>query len=181
MSNRQPLPLIIGIILAFHLSGCNDQSSPKSLMQSLEDIRNRPSGQIESLPERPSFPVVRYTGSDLRSPFRLEEESGDTGQRHLSEQFKPDTSRVKGALEHHPLETLTLVGTIQFADAQYPTALIDDGQGKVHQVKKGAYLGQDFGRVAEITADTVYIEETVQDEQGGWITRSKQLNLAKNN
>jgi len=160
------------------LTGCSDQGSHNDLMRTLVDIRNRPSGRIEPLPERPEYQAALYTGTDQRSPFHLYEQQNTTSERYLSDQFRPDTQRTKGALEQLPLESLSLVGTLQFADAKSPTALIDDGQGKIHKVTKGQYLGQDFGRVAEISEDTVFIEETVQDEQGGWIKRPRQLKLA---
>ncbi len=159
------------------LSGCSDQDN-NDLMQTLVDIRNRPSGRIEPLPSRPEYQAVLYTGTDQRSPFHLYEQQNTTSERYLSDQFRPDTQRIKGELEQLPLESLSLVGTLQFADEKTPTALIDDGQGKIHKVTKGQYLGQDFGRVAEISEDTVFIEETVQDEQGGWVKRPRQLKLA---
>ncbi len=172
--------LILSLGSALLLTGCNDQESEAKLLQSLSDIRNRPSGRIEPLPERPDFEAVRYTGSDQRSPFRLHEQESAAAQRFDSDQFQPDMSRTKSALEKQPLDSLTLVGTLQFAGDSSPSALIDDGKGQIHKVTTGQYLGQDFGRVAEISEDTVFIEETVQDEQGGWIKRPRQLKLAKN-
>lgn len=159
------------------ISSCSDQQNLSSLMQNLQEIRNRPSGKIPPLPEQPVYEAAHYTEADKRSPFRLREEL-ELIRPYSSNQFRPDTQRTKEALEHFPLENLTFVGTLQFSDEKYPTALIDDGQGTVHKVIKGQYLGQDFGRVAEISKDTLLVEETVQDEQGGWIKRPRQLKLA---
>lgn len=171
--NKRPAILLISLLLA----ACSGQDR-QALQQTLNETRNRPSGTIESLPEQHSRTRIRYTGSSQRSPFRLQIHN-ETAQPSGT-QFAPDTDRQKTELEQYPLETLTLVGTLQFAGAPAPTALIDDGQGEIHQVKPGDYLGQDFGKVTAISEDTVFIEETVQDEQGGWVTRPRELTLAVN-
>ncbi len=178
MNRKRTLNAVIVLFIISALYGCGDRNSQYNLMQSLQEIRNRPSGTIEPLPERPEYQPVLYTGTDQRSPFHLYEKQEPAPGRYRSDQIQPDTKRIRGELEQMPLESLTLVGTLQFADEKYPSALIDDSRGTIHKVTKGQYLGQDFGRVVEISEDTVLIEETVQDEQGGWIKRPRQLTMA---
>jgi len=164
------------VCITLSLGACSNDKQNSKLQQQLADIRSRPSGQVEPLPERALVEAPLYTGNTLRNPFSLH---GDTAVAVRStQQNRPDDNRVKSPLEQQPLETLSLVGTLKFADEKSATALIDDGQGKIHKVTVGQYLGQDFGKVAEIKEDTVFIEETVQDELGGWIKRPRQLKLA---
>lgn len=178
MNKRLILCFTVLLSATVALTGCGNRDNQQKLMQSLQDIRNRPSGQVDPLPERPEYQPVFYSGTDQRSPFHLYEKQESSSGRYMPDQFRPDTKRVKGDLEQIPLESLTLVGTLQFADEKYPSALIDDSRGRIHKVTKGQYLGQDFGRVVDISEDTVLIEETVQDEQGGWIKRPRQLTMA---
>lgn len=171
-------PLLLLILFGLLLGGCSDQKAQQQLQQTLQDIRNRPSGRIEPLPERIESPAVQYMGSSARSPFSLYDEQAQSTTITRDERFKPDQNRPRSTLEQQPLESLSLVGTLRFTDQSKFTALVDDGHGVIHKVTIGHYLGQDFGRVAEITEDTIFIEETVQDEQGGWIKRPRQLKLA---
>lgn len=174
---NKPLTGLLAI-LWLTVAGCTEQSNQQQLQQTLETLSNRPSGRIEPLPESVAPPHVSYTGGDQRSPFRLHAPTSAGEARQASDLFRPKTDRERGPLEQIPLESLTLVGTLRFADAPAPTALLDDGQGEIHKVNTGDYIGQDFGRVVRITADTVFIEETIQDEQGGWVKRPRQLKLA---
>jgi len=164
-----------------------------SLEKRLADIRLRPSGHIESLPERPRQYKQTYTSKHLRDPFSFDQEvlapppivltkpstshEKPAPNTHPSQHKQPDSRREKTPLENLPLETLILVGTLQYFDEASPTALIDSGQGDIKTITVGQYLGQNFGRVTKIQSDTVFIEESVQDEQGVWIKRPKQLKL----
>jgi type IV pilus assembly protein PilP len=168
-----------------------------SLEKRLADIRLRPSGQIESLPERLRQDRQTYTSKHLRDPFSFDPEvlappsiakhpeptkpsishEKPASNKHPRQHKQSDNSREKTSLENQPLETLILVGTLQYFDEASPTALIDSGQGDIKTVIVGQYLGQNFGRVTKIQSDTVFIEESVQDEQGVWIKRPKQLKL----
>lgn len=166
---------LIALVLMALLSACTDPGL-QQLDRQLSDTRNRPKGNIEDLPQPEPPQSISYTGSHLRSPFQLHDnQSSDTGTP-LSLTM-PDTTRRKTELEQYPLNELSLVGTLRLQQARHYTALIDDGRGEVHRVKPGDYLGQDFGRVAGITEDSLLLEETVQDELGGWIKRTRKLTL----
>jgi type IV pilus assembly protein PilP len=172
--------LLISLLIG-QLQGCSNDNPMDALKEKLKQIKSRPSGQIEPLPSITPYSSVNYTGSSLRSPFQLNaEELSSSPVSQPSNANLPNLKRTKTDLEQMALENLTMVGSIQFFDEKQPSALIDDGRGKVHKVTIGDYLGQDFGKVADIKEDSVFIEETVQDELGNWIKRPRQLKLSVN-
>jgi type IV pilus assembly protein PilP len=54
-------------------------------------------------------------------------------------------------------------------------ALVDDGDGKVHRVKAGNYIGRNFGLITLINRREIEVMETVPDGKGGWINRPRTL------
>jgi type IV pilus assembly protein PilP len=47
----------------------------------------------------------------------------------------------------------------------------------LHQVHVGNYIGQNFGRVLQISESEVAIREVVQDAAGDWVQRDTALRL----
>jgi len=86
--------------------------------------------------------------------------------------------REKQPLEFYSLKDLRLVGFIQ--QGRNTHALIHvKGQQRlgIQSVRLGAYLGQNFGRVSQITHNAVLLQELHQDELGRWIAREASLQL----
>ncbi len=86
--------------------------------------------------------------------------------------------REKQPLEFYSLKDLRLVGFIQ--QGRNTHALIHvKGQQRlgIQSVPLGAYLGQNFGRVSQITHNAVLLQELHQDELGRWIAREASLQL----
>lgn len=86
--------------------------------------------------------------------------------------------REKQPLEFYSLKDLRLVGFIQ--QGRNTHALIHvKGQQRlgIQSVRLGAYLGQNFGRVSQITHNAVLLQELHQDELGRWMAREASLQL----
>ncbi|MFG1491596.1 pilus assembly protein PilP, partial [Oceanospirillum sp. HFRX-1_2] len=84
MNRKRTLNAVIVLFVISALYGCGDRNSQHNLMQSLQEIRNRPSGKIEPLPKRPEYQPVLYTGTDQRSPFHLYEKQESAPGRYRS-------------------------------------------------------------------------------------------------
>ena len=52
-----------------------------------------------------------------------------------------------------------------------------DGDGTVHRVTIGSYMGRNYGKVTRIAEDRVEVREIVGDGQGGWDERPASLAL----
>jgi len=56
-------------------------------------------------------------------------------------------------------------------------ALIKTPDSNLFRVKKGNYLGQNFGLITEINEGAVKLKEIVQDSAGDWTERVSTLQL----
>ena len=96
------------------LSGCS--AGVDDLRQFVADIRAKPPGRIEPIPEFQLYQNFEYTSQDLRDPFKLLDfrrpELDQEDLAALSSGLRPDIDRVKEVLEDFPLDTLRLKGTI---------------------------------------------------------------------
>ena len=92
---------------------------------------------------------------------------------------QPDLNRVKQFLEQFPIATLAMVGTLAQGDRLY--ALVRDGEGGVHRVQLGDYMGTDYGRIQKIAESELELIEIVPDGTGGWVERARTVALGETN
>jgi type IV pilus assembly protein PilP len=160
--------------LAMSLGACASRDM-SDLREFVDDVKKRPGGRIEPLPEVKSYASFEYTAGGLRSPFtpdtelapeRVVQQSGPT----------PNRNRNKEYLEAFPLDTLRMVGTLEIQGRLY--ALIRDADGLVHQVLPGNYLGEYDGRVSSVTGSEIALTEIVPNGIGGYIERQATIALA---
>lgn len=86
----------------------------------------------------------------------------------------PDLSRRREPLEAYPLDTITMVGTLQRPNLRFALLRADN---VVYQAKVGNFVGQNFGIITRIDESGVAIKETVQDAAGEWVERASTLQL----
>lgn len=130
-------------------------------------------GSVKPLPEIKPFPVVAYSSSALIEPFkvsRIEPERKASGGGAL----RPDPDRRREPLEAYPLESLRMVGVLMQGNVAH--ALIQADRS-LHQVKRGNYLGQDYGVVTSVDESGVTLRELVEDMNGDWVERTTTLQL----
>jgi type IV pilus assembly protein PilP len=56
-------------------------------------------------------------------------------------------------------------------------AVVKTPDNAIYHVKKGNYMGQNFGLITQIGESEVSLRETVQDSAGDWTERSSTLIL----
>ena len=78
-------------------------------------------------------------------------------------------------LENFELDSLRMVGTLQNPGSLWGIVL--DGDGTVHRVTTGSYMGRNYGKVTRIAEDRIEVREVVGDGQGGWDERPASLAL----
>ena len=84
-------------------------------------------------------------------------------------------NRVKQYLEQFPISQLAMVGTLAQSNTQY--GLIQDGEGVVHRVRRGDYMGTDHGKVLTVAEGSIELIEIVSDGTGGWVERARTVSL----
>lgn len=174
---RHRLRAALACLTALLLAGCAEDMS--DLRQFVQQVKQRPGGDIEPLPEFEPYQGFTYDSTDLRNPFlarsafaAAEEESQDS-----SSGLKPDFDRPKEPLEQYPLDSLQMVGTLT-RDGQR-RGLVRDPDGIVHRVVSGNYLGQNHGRIVAVESGTIQLVEIVRDGQSGWMEREASLALSE--
>ena len=133
-------------------------------------------GKVDPPPEIKLYEPFNYDNSvGLPDPFKPRKtEMKRGGMRGLNQ---PNMERRREALEEFPLDGLKMVGFLSQGNAGH--AVIRSPDGKLHRVKVGNYLGQNFGQITEISETEVKIKETVQDSTGDWSERMSSLQLVE--
>jgi len=133
-------------------------------------------GKVDPPPEIKPYEPFTYDNSvGLPDPFKpRKQEIKSGGQPGLNQ---PDLARRKEALEEFPLDGLKMVGFLYQGNVGH--AIVRSPDGKLHRVTAGNYLGQNFGKISEVSETEVKIKEMVQDSSGDWSERMSTLQLVE--
>jgi type IV pilus assembly protein PilP len=77
-------------------------------------------------------------------------------------------------LESYPLDSMTMVGSLQQGGKAHALLMVDS---RLHDVKVGDWIGQNYGQITAITDSQITLRETVQDPTGEWIERTSTLQI----
>jgi len=88
---------------------------------------------------------------------------------------RPSTRRNREFLEGFSLDTLRMMGTFKVASNFY--GLVQSKDGLVHKVQPGNYLGQNDGKITDISASKISLVEIIPDGLGGYVERPASLAL----
>jgi type IV pilus assembly protein PilP len=157
--------VLAGMIAA----GCSGGQS--DLQKWIADTKKKPGGRIQALPEVKPYETYVYNAVKLRSPFQPQSAAAGNGQAGL----RPSTRRNREFLEGFSLDTLKMVGTFKVGNSFY--GLVQSKDGLVHKIQPGNYLGQNDGKVTEITGGKISLIEIIPDGLGGYIERPASLAL----
>ena len=167
---------IATLLLSSLLAGCGGgQAGYADLDEFMAEVNARPRQRIAPLPPFEQVPPFAYQASDQRSPFeppvvvkRVQREQGGP-------KVTPDFNRVKQFLEQYTIARLTMVGTLSQTGTMF--ALVQDGDGGVHRVQTGDYMGTDHGKIQIIDEAAIELIEIVPDGTGGWVERARTVSL----
>jgi type IV pilus assembly protein PilP len=168
--------LVFGCALS--LAGCGGDEHgdlKQELAQATKDFR----GQVPPLPQVKPYEPVPYTGENQVDPFRPDRiEVAQVGVRSSDAKSKiaEQEKRVKEPLEAFPLESIQMLGTITQDKETF--ALVKAGPN-LYRVKKGNYMGQNFGVITAIDEGGIKLKELVQDGTGEWVERASALQLVE--
>jgi type IV pilus assembly protein PilP len=152
------------------LAGCADDTD--DLRAKIAEVKSRPGGRIEPLPEVKPYETFAYAAQDQRSPFEVGLPASAAGPNAL----RPDVNRPREFLEQFSLDTLRMVGTLRLGGHSY--GLIQTKDGLVHRVLPGNHVGQNDGRVTAVEEGKISLIEIVPDGMGGFIERPAALALS---
>ena len=160
------------------VAGC--ASDVSDLQSFVNTEKAKKPGPIPPLPQIKPAPSFVYQAQEMRSPFvpdtELQEPASGAANASTSG-IHPDPNRNHEYLEQFSLDSLRMVGTIQFQGQQY--GLVKDADGAVHRVQVGNYLGQNNGEITNITESEIRLTEIIPDGLGGWMERQAALGLVE--
>ncbi len=171
---RASLVLKNSLLLVFFtvgVSGCGGDMD--ELDAYINKIKAQPGGTIAPLPEITQYIDFAYIADaqGLRSPFQP-----DRPQINASASGPtPVEDRSKEFLETYPLDSLGMVGTMDVGGTNF--GLIQTPEGVIHRVRSGNYLGQNDGRITEISDAQIALVEIISDGIGGYIERDAAVSL----
>lgn len=170
--------LFIVVSLSLILTGCGS-SGDEELRYWMADLRATTKPTITPLTEPKQFLPQAYPTEIALEPFNsvkltqaLRRDSTQLASNAAL--IAPEMARRKEPLEAYPLDTMSMVGSLDKKGA--PTALLKV-DNLLYQVRVGSYLGQNYGKITRITENSIQLREIVQDATGDWVERSASLDL----
>lgn len=155
------------------LSACGGDTG--DLQSYIDEIKARPGGRIEPLPEIRPAPTFSYVPGERRSPFVPDEPQARVSKNPDAVKG-PDPNRPREYLEQFPLDTLNMVGTLNIEGTAY--GLVQTSDGLISRVTVGNHMGQNYGRITNISESQIQLVEIVPDGLGGFIERPAGVGLS---
>lgn len=172
--NRK-LAILLGMLV---LSGCGP-SGEDELRQWMTELRATTKPRVTPLKEPKQFIPQEYIAGNGVEPFNpmkltqaLRRESSETTAN--ASLIAPEMARRKEPLEAYPLDAVKMVGSLNKTGT--PTALVSVDR-LLYQVRVGNYLGQNYGKITNISETNMRLREIVQDSTGDWVERVTTLDL----
>ncbi len=144
----------------------------QELGQLTKDLR----GRVEPLPQVKPYEPVPYKGEGEVDPFRPERINVAQvgGAAVAGSGRRPDLDRPREPLEAFPLESIRMVGTLSREKETF--GLVKAGTN-LFRVRKGNYMGQNFGVITGIDESQISLKELIQEGGGDWVERASSLQL----
>ncbi len=155
------------------LSACGD-SDVQQVRTWMKDVEAQTRPTVKPLPEPKTFTPFAYAAGDVLDPFNASKLLTELAKSRPGGAQAPDQNRRKEFLESFPLDAMKMVGTMEKSKVVYGLVQIDR---TVYQVKKGQYVGQNYGLITAVTEDGIAVREIVQDAAGDWVERMSKLEL----
>lgn len=172
MTRPQNWLMISMAVLA--LTACTGEQEELQAWMDQQRHEVRPNVQPLSPPQK--FNPQAYAGADGVEPFSTQKLTGSLKQEAAqpNSAVAAELSRRKEPLEAFPLDSMSMVGSVNRKGVPYALLKVDN---LLYQVKVGEYLGQNYGKIMKITETEITLREIVQDAAGEWIERPTTLQL----
>ncbi len=150
----------------------------QDLRDYVAEVKARDKSAIAPLPEIKTFETFVFDESGLRDPFEPAEIAQDSVEMSVGNGgIHPDAGRRKEELESYSLDSLRMMGTLELKGLYW--GLIKAGDGTIHRVLPGNYLGMNHGKINRILGDRIELTEIIADGAGSWNERQAAIALAE--
>lgn len=160
---------LLVVVAAALLAGCSAQED--NVRSELKALTKNLVPKIEKLPAPIDYENFNYDATALADPF-------SPGKINLRSRpgggVQPDLQRDKQPLEAFPLEQLRMVGAVKLGNVMYAVINAD---GYLYRVRAGQFVGQNYGRVQQVTETSTALREMFQEPNGDWAERDASLSI----
>lgn len=170
----RPHNWLMASVALLALTACTGEQEELQAWMDQQRHEVQPSVQPLSPPQK--FNPQAYAGMDGVEPFSTQKLTGALKQEAAqpNSAVAAELSRRKEPLEAFPLDSMSMVGSVNRKGVPYALLKVDS---LLYQVKVGEYLGQNYGKIMKITETEITLREIVQDAAGEWIERPTTLQL----
>lgn len=162
-------------LLTLLLTACSN-SSMSDLEDYVDETKSAGNPHVDPLPAIVPIANYFYEPNEFKDPFQpivLMELGTPPTPPPSTCPPRSDIGRVRSGLELIPLDTLQMSGTIAMQDSQsHPTlwALMASPSDPVtiYRVKVGDYLGNNYGKIINISKDQIEVLEQIPDADNCW-------------
>lgn len=174
--------LALGLLSAL-LSACGGNTGDLEVW--VDNIKAKPPGRIEPMPDVKVYQPHDYSSAALRSPFAVMELELEQQLKLLhdgcDEAIRPDPDRRREDLERYSLDSMEMVGTLDRPGKEWGLIRMTAGpiSGNVVKVQVGEYLGINHGQINAIKEQQIEISTLVPDSKGCWEKRTVFLALSE--
>ena len=170
---RWTMPLLLAAVAPL-LSACS--ADHDELRAWMEQQRREVKPNVTPLQAPKKFDPQPYVSAQAVDPFSNQKLSVALRQetRAVNPLLAAEMNRRKEPLEAYPLDSMSMVGSVQKQGQPYALLRVDN---LLYQVKVGDYLGQNYGRITRISETEITLRELAPDAAGEMIERPAALQL----
>jgi type IV pilus assembly protein PilP len=175
VTRRRTLALTLAASLLLPLlSACSD--GQEELHDWMERQRRSAKPSVTPLTPPKKFDPQPFRSAQAVEPFSTQKLTValKAEAREPNSLLAAELNRRREPLEAFPLDSMSMVGSVNKAARPFALLRVDN---LLYQVKAGDYIGQNYGRITQITETQVVLREIVQDAAGEWIERASTLQL----
>jgi type IV pilus assembly protein PilP len=164
------------LLIALGVNGCA-KPDLDDLQHFVAEKKAEMPGRIEPIPEIKQIETFLYEDQGRRDPFMPMEQRVAQELSLVDNGIRPDPVRRKEELETYALDTLRMVGILEQSGETW--GLVKTKEGTIHRVKSGNFMGQNHGKILEVSEEKIELTEIIQDGSGGYMERQAALSLTE--
>ena len=171
---KRVLAPISSALVVTLLAGCSPDH--EELRAWMEQQRREAKPNVKPLQPPKKFDPQPYSATLAVDPFSNQKLSVAIKQeaKQPNSLLAAEMNRRKEPLEAYPLDSMSMVGSVNKQGQPYALLRVDS---LLYQVKVGDYLGQNYGRIIKIAETEIVLRELVMDSGGEMIERPATLQL----
>jgi type IV pilus assembly protein PilP len=161
-------------VLLSTLSACAPDN--EEIVQWMEQQHKEVKPNVPPVFPPKKFDPQAYLGATGVEPFSAQKliPAGTPNAGHSNAVLAAAKAHATQELESYPLDSMTMVGSLQQGGKTHALLMVES---RLHDVKVGDWIGQNYGQITAITDSQINLRETVQDATGEWIERASTLQL----